>query len=88
MKGTYYMIDIKNRVTGYREFIAGEVLLAAAVVVIGMFSQGDLISSSFFTGSNEGSVTESPAGGPEKAPGEEAAAGATQSAASETPALS
>ena len=82
------MIDIKNRVTGYREFIAGEVLLAAAVVVIGMFSQGDLISSSFFTKNDGGTAAESPAGGPEKAPGEEAAAGATQSAASETPALS
>ena len=82
------MIDIRNRVAGYKEFIAGEVLLAAAVVVIGMFSQGDLISSSFFSKSDGGTAAESPAEGPGQAPGEEAAAGATQPAASEKPALS
>ena len=82
------MIDIRNRVTGYREFIAGEILLAAAVVVIGMFSQGDLISSSFFSKNDGGTAAESPAEGPGQTPGEEAAAGATQSAGSEKPALS
>ncbi len=82
------MIDIRNRVTGYREFIAGEVLLAAAVVVIGMFSQGDLISSSFLSKSDGGTAAESPAEGPGQTPGEEAAAGSTQSAGSEKPALS
>lgn len=82
------MIDIRNRVTGYREFIAGEILLAAAVVVIGMFSQGDLISSSFFSKNDGGTAAESPAEGPGQTPGEEAAAGSTQSAGSEKPALS
>jgi D-alanyl-D-alanine carboxypeptidase len=82
------MIDIRNRVTGYREFIAGEVLLAAAVVVIGMFSQGDLVSSSFLSKSDGGTAAESPAEGPGQTPGEEAAAGARQSDGSEKPALS
>ena len=86
LKGTLYMIDIKKRFSGYREFIAGEVLLAAAVVMIGVFSQRNLIFSAHF--SEDGSAREAYAEEPGQTPGEEAAAGATQTAAAASTAIS
>ena len=81
------MIDSKNRASGYRAFIAGEMLLAASVVVIGLFSHRSLIVSyADETGGRaaESSVQEDPT----SVSPEEAAAGATQSAASSTTAMS
>ena len=82
------MIDIKNRAAGHREFIAGEMLLTAAVVVIGLFSQRDLISSGFFPQPDGGSAVESTASQPPQSSGEKAAAWATQAASEATTALS
>ena len=86
LKGTLYMIDIKKRFSGYREFIAGEVLLAAAVVMIGVFSQRNIIFSALF--SEDGSARETYAEEPGQTPGEEAVAGATQTAAAASTAIS
>ena len=79
------MIDIKNSAAGCGAFIAWEVLMTAAVVVIGMFSQKNLIIPSFFSEGNEKPAVEAPAGEPAeepaRTPGEEAYNGATQTAA-------
>ena len=82
------MIDIKNRVSGYREFIAGEVLLTIAVVLIGLFLQRDLIGFGFMPESGSGTAAQAPHPEPQQGSGEEAAAGATEAAPAATTALS
>ena len=82
------MIDIKNRISGYKEFIAGEMMLTATVVLIGLFSQRDLIGTGLQSYSGGGSAVEESAADPGQGPGEEARAGATQMASSATTAMS
>ena len=82
------MIDGNNRTSGYRAFIAGEMLLAASVIVIGLFSQRGPILREFADEINgqaaEGQAQEEPS----PAPSQNAYEGSTMAAAASTAAPS
>ena len=82
------MIDGNNRTSGYRAFIAGEMLLAASVIVIGLFSQRGPILRGFADEINgqaaEGQAQEEPS----SAPSQNAYEGSTMAAAASTAAPS
>ena len=48
------MIDLRKREAGYKDFVAAELMLAAAVIIIGLYAQRDLIGKGFRSGGGGG----------------------------------
>ena len=78
------MIDGNNRASGYRAFIAGEMLLAASVIVIGLFSQRGLIIRGFADEIGGHAAEAQAQEEPSPAPSQNAYDGSTMAAAAST----